>query len=485
MGEAGFLLCFLLCGYFLWAQKHWKSQGKKDKIEQQKGWYRIFTPGVVFFLTVGREKFGWKLKGERLESLKKLYVGKGEETIFYCHYTKTGCLLSALFVVCLIFLMGSGVVRQKGQLLEGYFLKRENVLGLDKTVELSASADGKEKEVSIEVPHARYTKQEITKKFQEAKSYVNRKYLGENSTADKISKPLCLVEAIPGSAIAVEWKLGADGLIQEDGSISNENLEESRQTEITVVFTYGEERESMTKQLTILPRQKTREELYWEQWKRQLEINQEKSLSEEYLPLPQQVEGKKIRYREKTVSTSAMITGLCLFGVAAIFLMREEKLRKELAKREKELRTDYPELVEQFVLLIGAGLNVKGAWERIVCDYQKQGRRERKHYVYEEMQVSVYEMESGMSEARAYELFGKRTGLLAYMKFCTLLVQNLKKGSDDLLKVLEYEVADAFRERKENAKTLGEEAGTKLLLPMMLMLVIVFVIILYAAFNNM
>jgi tight adherence protein C len=61
----------------------------------------------------------------------------------------------------------------------------------------------------------------------------------------------------------------------------------------------------------------------------------------------------------------------------------------------------------------------------------------------------------------------------------------MKKGSDDLLKALEYEVTDAFRQRKENAKALGEEAGTKLLMPMMLMLVIVFAIILYAAFHNM
>ena len=90
-----------------------------------------------------------------------------------------------------------------------------------------------------------------------------------------------------------------------------------------------------------------------------------------------------------------------------------------------------------------------------------------------------------MSEAQAYELFGKRTGLLQYMKFCTLIVQNLRKGSEDLLDILEYEVTDAFRERKESAKALGEEAGTKLLMPMMLMLVVVFAIILYAAFYNM
>ena len=135
------------------------------------------------------------------------------------------------------------------------------------------------------------------------------------------------------------------------------------------------------------------------------------------------------------------------------------------------------------MLLIGAGLTVRGTWERIVREYEK--RQGQRHYVYEEMALSLREMDCGMSEARAYELFGKRTGLLSYMKFCTLIVQNLRKGSEDLLHLLDFEVADAFHQRKEDAKELGEKAGTKLLLPMAMMLVLVFAMILYAAFQSM
>jgi hypothetical protein len=41
---------------------------------------------------------------------------------------------------------------------------------------------------------------------------------------------------------------------------------------------------------------------------------------------------------------------------------------------------------------------------------------------------------------------------------------------------------EAFEERKEAAKRLGEEAATKLLIPMMIMLIIVFLMILVPAF---
>lgn len=75
--------------------------------------------------------------------------------------------------------------------------------------------------------------------------------------------------------------------------------------------------------------------------------------------------------------------------------------------------------------------------------------------------------------------------MLQYMKFSTLLVQNLRKGSDDLLRRMELEAEDAVRTRRELAKQLGEEAGTKLLLPMMLMLAVVFALIMTAAFRSM
>ena len=48
--------------------------------------------------------------------------------------------------------------------------------------------------------------------------------------------------------------------------------------------------------------------------------------------------------------------------------------------------------------------------------------------------------------------------------------------------MLKLEAIQAFEERKARAKRLGEEAGTKLLLPMFLMLAIVLVIVIVPAF---
>ena len=91
------------------------------------------------------------------------------------------------------------------------------------------------------------------------------------------------------------------------------------------------------------------------------------------------------------------------------------------------------------------------------------------------------EMERGISEIQAYENLGKRARCSAYRTFSTLLVQNLRKGGSDMAKILEREADEAFEERKKRARVLGEEAGTKLLLPMLMMLGVVMAVLMVPA----
>ena len=80
------------------------------------------------------------------------------------------------------------------------------------------------------------------------------------------------------------------------------------------------------------------------------------------------------------------------------------------------------------------------------------------------------------------EKFGRRCGTQEYMRFGALLSQNLRKGTKGLNDLLRLEAIQSFEERKARARRLGEEAGTKLLLPMFLMLAEVLVIVVVPAF---
>jgi hypothetical protein len=127
-------------------------------------------------------------------------------------------------------------------------------------------------------------------------------------------------------------------------------------------------------------------------------------------------------------------------------------------------------------------MTVQGAWRRIAAAYEKsKGKHTEAQPAYEEMLITCRELESGIGEERVYDRFGDRCGQVRYRRLGNLLTQNLKKGSKGLVVLLEKEVDDAFEERKNMAKRMGEEASTKLLFPMILMLGIVLVILIYPA----
>ena len=80
--------------------------------------------------------------------------------------------------------------------------------------------------------------------------------------------------------------------------------------------------------------------------------------------------------------------------------------------------------------------------------------------------------------------FSKRIALKPYGKLISLIEQNRKNGSKDLSRQLHMEMEEAFYVRKHMAKRLGEEAGTKLLLPLILQLFVIMLMILYPAMQS-
>ena len=191
---------------------------------------------------------------------------------------------------------------------------------------------------------------------------------------------------------------------------------------------------------------------------------------------------RQISWKEKITDNSILLFALFVAAGCILYRLQDRDLKKKLEQREEQLLLSYPEFISKLALLMGAGLPIRSAFQRMAADYQnRKTRKQELIYVYEELTLTCREMESGITEAQAYEHFGQRCRLTQYRKCAALLSQNLKKGASGLLQALQQEAEHAFEERKRNARELGEKAGTRLLLPMMLMLVVVMVLIMVPA----
>ena len=142
---------------------------------------------------------------------------------------------------------------------------------------------------------------------------------------------------------------------------------------------------------------------------------------------------------------------------------------------------DYPPLLLKFTLLIQAGMTARRAFQKMAADYMRT-KPAKGRFAYEAIVTACHEMDSGMSELEAYRRFGEHCDLMKYKTFSTILIQNLQKGSQRMADLLEKEALEAWDERKRKARVLGEAAATKLLVPMVMMLVVVMAIIMIPAF---
>lgn len=208
--------------------------------------------------------------------------------------------------------------------------------------------------------------------------------------------------------------------------------------------------------------------------------NQEKN-DPDYYYLPEEWDGRPLVWKKPADHSGNLVAALSLFAAVVVMIKKAREKQEAWIRRSEQLLMDYPGLVMKFTLLVQAGMTVRRAFQKIALDYRRSSSKKGR-YAYEEIEAVCREMDCGVSEAEAYRRFGERCGQIKYKTLAALLVQNLQKGSRRMSEMLEREAMEAWDERKRRARVLGEAAATKLLFPMMLMLVVVMAVVMIPAF---
>lgn len=406
------------------------------------------------------------------------YDKKLWKTIFYV-------MFCAATIALLTEISGQGVMQNFGKVR----INREDYGGNSVNHQLQMQIEGEKSEnVEIQVSPRMYSEEEVQSLFRQAMNKLDQVILGENETADHVVKPLCFPRELEGYPFAISWEPGRYDVMDMNGRINQDAvLEEDPEGEgvlvkITGILRYGTEEAAYNTQVLVFADVEETETI------RNQVLNaarqaEEVSREEKSFVLPEQVNGRTVRWRFR--KESKVMPVLMLGAVICVFLVVQERQKKEKQRkdRKEQMLFDYPEIVSQFTMLMGAGMTAKNVWKKITADYCGQKERGgRVRDAYEEMVITLQEMQSGIPEAECYERFAARCGLVPYMKMGALLSQNLRKGAKGTSDMLKMEAIQAMEDRKSRARRLGEEAGVKLLLPMLLMLVIVLVIVVVPAF---
>lgn len=162
-------------------------------------------------------------------------------------------------------------------------------------------------------------------------------------------------------------------------------------------------------------------------------------------------------------SDGSALTVASLAAAAAVPFLVDSSLGEGVKKKRLAIQMEFPEFVNKLTLLVNAGMTISKAWEKIINE------NTREHILYDEMRYALGEIKAGKPESVAYEEFARRCHVKEVTKFVSVIVMNLKRGGSEVVPVLRQQGQECWEMRKNAAKELGEQASTKILLPMMIM----------------
>ncbi len=376
--------------------------------------------------------------------------------------------------------------QQENRVLEGRYIEREDYGGQDAEIVVRAEGGGEEfGDFVIEAKARQYTPEETEAMAQEVLQLLSGIIPGANEGLGKIREDMNLPATVDGYPFRIFWESSSE-CISGDGRIHPE-LAGEKGTEVTLTAALQYEGSRFTGEYTVfvLPAARTETDRMQQKIMDAIGEQEEDTRYRNALALPSSVEGVELIWKERTEDSSLLLFLLISAAGAAAFRLSDTQLHNQIVKRSRELAVDYPQLISKIVLYLGAGLSVRRVFYKLGEDYsQRRSEGGEKRYVYEEILLVCREMDSGISEYDAYAHFGRRCRMRQYTRLSSLLTQNLKKGNSELMNVLLQEAQSAFEERRNLARQLGEEAGTKLLLPMIMMLGVTLVIIMIPAYYS-
>lgn len=166
-----------------------------------------------------------------------------------------------------------------------------------------------------------------------------------------------------------------------------------------------------------------------------------------------------------------------ILGLAALaYYYFGQLVDEQINKRSDGLMNDFTEVVSKLALLTNAGMILREAWEKIAFTGDT--------VLYVEMQKTVDDMRNGISDAEAIRRFGIRCMIPEVKKFSATIIQGIEKGNKELSIMLEKQSEEVWNMKKHMAKRKGEQAASKLIVPMMIMFLGILIMIVVPIFAN-
>ena len=467
-----------------------------DKLKDNK-----YLPWAIHITDVAYRKN--RLNKNIYQKLSKVHVNDNVDSVVLKYYYKKISLIMSLVLIINIFSMivvretniSSNLIHNQYILLPKYGQDSKKV---NLSIEYSNKKKGKKDRTNLDVvvkPN-RLSKKQEAKLIMKVKEYIWEHALGDNRIYGEIKSKLNLMTNYHKDAnINISWVIDEQGLIKSSGEIDYNNIDDSSlregiDIELVAKINYFDNVYTYPLAMTVYgPNEKTGDSVV-SRIKEEISNLNSKYSYKNMIKLPSKIGNNSVTYSEpknnSKINNWIMVMIIGLVVILAISIGTRKDMDKEIEEKNRVLLMNYSELICKFRLLLCAGLNITAVWEKICEEYLHNKEMTGEiNYTYEEMLFTYNRIKMGIPQVQAYKEFGTRIGLSPYIKLSTLILQNIKTGAEGFIEALELESKSVESMQKELYVKEGEKLGTKLLIPMIVMMGITMVIVVIPAFISM
>lgn len=385
--------------------------------------------------------------------------------------------LILIFVVILLVAFVKDVLLSEN-LLENGKIKRGDIGEDSKNIGLVLNVEGLLEDVPYELD---VLPEKVTK--EKAEAYLAEAIQMIDSDFKTDLEEIPMQNSYVSDLVEAEWIFSPIGFITSEGTICWEKFSQEEEVITAEVTLSCGEYETIYSFPFVLKKQALSEqEILFQSLAQNIE-NQMQEEGESYLNLPVELNGYLLNWKEKKEYLFWKILLLEMIAVGGICIAQKQEKENQEKKKKFQMELEYPDVLNQLLVLLEAGMTTRLAWKMIARQYMQ---KREKHMIpakdiYEEIIIMQHRLEEGESDRRAYQEFSNSVNVMCYRRLMRILLSNIEKGTDGLCSLLEEETHRAYEERILLAKRLGEEASTKMLIPLMMMMVLVMAIVLLPA----
>ncbi|MBO4785157.1 MAG: type II secretion system F family protein [Lachnospiraceae bacterium] len=380
-------------------------------------------------------------------------------------------LLGSILLILLLY-------KNRGETSDSNVLIREEN-GKKQSIKLVAESEYGKEDIEIELLSRTYSEEEIENIKEKFLDELKLSVLSGNSSFEEIYDDLSFPDAIEGYPFAIGYRVRPRGIVDSSGAIIND-IDEATPIELEITYSLEDFEEKETIEGIILPQTKSDEEEFTKKLKKYLDSENKNNRTSKTVILPTQINGVNIKWSKKKSSKVPAI--IVLTVVCAGFVLFKDRILsgENEKKRREKIILEYPDFAVKYALLNEAGLTHRQIVDRLASEFDKK----KDSPIYEEIYKVSLDVKGGLPLTDALESMSKNCGVREITFFVGLINRNIKKGGREISAELRKAADESSSEKREKIRRKAETAGTKLLLPMVFLLIIVFALIMIPAFDS-